>query len=171
MTSGTLSVRVNELMGSYFMCGKGVWQGDPLSSLLFNIAMDTLAKINLAQSNQTITGLLPEYVDKGVAILQYADDTILCLEDNEENARNMKLLLYLFGNMSGLKINFNKSEVIKVSGEDVKSKTYSDLFNNCNKGAWPIKYLGVLVSGCNTRLKKNSFPAGPSLPLFPPLSC
>ena len=73
--------------------------------------MDTLAKmISLAQSNRLITGLVPEYVEKGVAILQYVDDTILCLEDNEENARNMNLLLYLFENMSGLKINFSKSE-------------------------------------------------------------
>ena len=109
--------------------------------------MDILAKlISLAQSNRLITGLVPEYVEKGVAILQYVDDTILCLEDNEENARNMNLLLYLFENMSGLKINFSKSEVIMISGEEVKTKAYSELFNY-NIGVWPIKYLGVRVSG------------------------
>lgn len=31
MTSGTLSVRVNDSLGSYIMCRKGVRQGDPLS--------------------------------------------------------------------------------------------------------------------------------------------
>ena len=109
--------------------------------------MDTLAKmISLAQSNRLITGLVPEYVEKGVAILQHVDDTILCLEDNEENARNMNLLLYLFENMSGLKINFSKSEVIMISGEEVKTKAYLELFNY-NIGVWPIKYLGVPVSG------------------------
>jgi hypothetical protein len=30
-----------------------------------------------------------------VAILQYTDDTTLCMEDDEDTAQNMKLLLYL----------------------------------------------------------------------------
>lgn len=27
-------------------------------------------------------GLVPEYIDYGVAILQYADDTILCIQES-----------------------------------------------------------------------------------------
>lgn len=42
MSSGTLSVKVNENIGSYFKSGKGVRQGDPLSPLLFNIAAEAL---------------------------------------------------------------------------------------------------------------------------------
>lgn len=52
MTSGTLSVRVNDKIGRYFKCGKGVRQGDPLSPLVFNLAADSLAKVILtAQRN------------------------------------------------------------------------------------------------------------------------
>ena len=105
-------------------------QGDPLSPLLFNIAADALAKmITTAQENDFFTGLVPEYVEKGVAVLQYADDTILCLQDDIEGARNMKLLLYLFENMSGLKINFNKSEVAMVGEDEGKTLIYSEMFN------------------------------------------
>jgi hypothetical protein len=76
MTSGTLSVKVNNTCGNYFKSGKGVRQGDPLSPFLFNIAADTLAKIIcLAQKNKLIEGLVPAYIENGVAILQYADDT------------------------------------------------------------------------------------------------
>jgi hypothetical protein len=58
-------------------------------------------------------------IDGAVAILQYADDTIICLEHNFEKARNMKLSLYtMFEQMSGLKINFNKSEILLL-GEEV----------------------------------------------------
>jgi hypothetical protein len=58
-------------------------------------------------------------IDGVVVILQYADDTIICLEHNFEKARNMKLLLYtMFEKMSGLKINFNKSEILLL-GEEV----------------------------------------------------
>jgi hypothetical protein len=47
-------------------------------------------------------------IQKGVVILQYADDTILCLQDNIDKARYVKLLLYVYEQMSGLKINFEK---------------------------------------------------------------
>jgi hypothetical protein len=92
MSSGTVSVKVNNTIGSYFKSGRGVRQGDPLSPFLFNIVADTLAKmISLAQSNKLIEGLVPEYIDNGVAVLQYADDTILCIQDNKEQAAHLKL--------------------------------------------------------------------------------
>jgi hypothetical protein len=53
--------------------------------------------------------LVEHIIPRGVAILQYADDTILCMKHELEGARNMKLLLYLFEMIAGLKINFSKS--------------------------------------------------------------
>lgn len=82
----------------------------------------------------------------GFAILQYADDTILYLKDEEEVARNTKVLLYHFENMPGLKINFNMSEVVMVTENNQESLNYAKLFN-CATGTWPIKYLGVPESG------------------------
>jgi len=57
----------------------------------------------------------------------------------------MKLLLYMYELMSGLKINFNKSEVILIYGDDELCLTYAEIFN-CQVGKFPIKYLGVPVS-------------------------
>jgi len=147
MTSGTLSVKDNDRLGPYFISGKGVRQGDPLSPLLFNLAADSLAKmIQMGQQNQLITGLIPEYIAGGVAMLQYADDTILCVQYDLETSQNLKLLLYLYESMPGLKINFDKSEVIMISHDSRKSLVYAEMFN-CATGSWPIKYLGVPVSG------------------------
>jgi hypothetical protein len=58
-----------------------------------------------------------------------------------ESARNLKLLLYIFASMSGLKINFEKSEVLLIQSDDAKLQSYTELFN-CQPGFWPIKYLG-----------------------------
>jgi hypothetical protein len=114
---------------------------------LFHIAEDSLAKmISLAQKNNLIKGLVPEYIENGVAVLQYADDTILCIRDDKEQASHLKLLLYLYEEMSGLKINFAKSEVIMVSQHTSKSIDYSNMFN-CAIGNLPIKYLGVPMAG------------------------
>ena len=44
------------------------------------------------------------FVVNGLSIFQYADDTILFLDHDIEQAKNLKLLLSVFQQMSGLKI-------------------------------------------------------------------
>jgi mannosylglycoprotein endo-beta-mannosidase len=96
--------------------------------------------------------MISDIIPKGVAILQYADDTILCMEDDTEIMTNMKILLYIYEKMSRLKINFGKSEIIMVSSEEQKALLYSEMIN-CATGSWPIKYLGVPVSGSRLQVK------------------
>ena len=57
------------------------------------------------------SGAIPHLVERGLSILQYADDTILFLEHDLAKAVNLKLVLSVFEQLSGLKINFHKSEV------------------------------------------------------------
>jgi hypothetical protein len=102
--------------------------------------------IHKAHENGLIKGLAKEYVPQGVAVLQYAEDTILCLKDDLESAHNMKLLLCLFEKMSGLKINFEKSEALMISHDEQKAIEIADIMN-CSTGSWPVKYLGVPVLG------------------------
>jgi len=109
VTGGTVCVKLNNVEGPYFVSHKGVRQGDPLSPILFNSVADCLARmVRQAQQNGLLCGLTDNLIPKEVAILQYADDTIIYLKDDLEMARNMKLLLYLYEVMSGLKINFSK---------------------------------------------------------------
>jgi hypothetical protein len=147
MYDGTVAIKVNEGVGPYFQSCKGVRQGDPLSPLLFNFVANCLTRLVIrAQQNNLITGLISDLIDGGVTILQYVDDTIVCLEHNFEKARNVKLLLYMFEQMSGLKINFDKSEVLLLGGggNDIALK-YAEIFN-CNISLFPLKYLGVPIS-------------------------
>jgi hypothetical protein len=58
-----------------------------------------------------IVRVIPHLVDDGLSILQYANDTILFMEHDIDKAKNMKLLLSAFEQLSGLKINFHKSEI------------------------------------------------------------
>ena len=58
-----------------------------------------------------------------------ADDTIILMQDEVEGVRNMNLLLYLFEQMLGLKINFQKSEVIMVMRVEDKGSLYADMLN------------------------------------------
>jgi hypothetical protein len=47
--------------------------------------------------------------------------------------------------VAGLKINFDKSEVMLIGGDCELSLAYSKIFN-CNIGMHPVKYLEVLIS-------------------------
>jgi hypothetical protein len=67
--------------------------------------------INRAKSDGQIKGVIPNLIDDGLSILQYADDTTLFVEHNIDQERNIKLLLSAFEKMSGLKLNFHKSEI------------------------------------------------------------
>ena len=83
-----------------------------MSPLFFNIVADMLAiLIGRAKQHGQVEGLVPHLVDGGVSILQYADDTVLFMEHDIAKARNMKLILCLFEQLSGLKISFHKSEL------------------------------------------------------------
>jgi hypothetical protein len=76
--------------------------------------------------------------------LQYADDTILLLEDDLENARNVKYILCLFEQISGLKINFHKSEIFCLGEAKERAQSYSEIFT-CPTAELPMKYLGMPV--------------------------
>jgi hypothetical protein len=54
-----------------------------------------------------MTHLIPE----GITHIQYADDTILMVEGNDSSIVNMKFILNCFEWLSGLKINYHKSEL------------------------------------------------------------
>jgi hypothetical protein len=101
-------------------------------------------KVLEAQANNLLVGLVPDLIDKGVAIMQY-DDTVLCITHDPQKAINLKLLIYVFELMSGLKINNQKSEIFLVGVDNIIADYYSSQFG-CQVGTFPMKYLGVPVT-------------------------
>jgi hypothetical protein len=78
-------------------------------------------------------------------VLQYAGDTIIFLAFEEQTLYHTKFLLFSFEKMMGLKINFQKSDVLVVGGSEDEQKWTASVFN-CNMGQLPFKYLGVMVN-------------------------
>jgi hypothetical protein len=70
---------------------------DPLSPLVFNFVADMLTLL-ISRTKE----------EGGLSILQYAYNTILSMEHNIEQLTNLKLLLCVFEQLSGLKINFTR---------------------------------------------------------------
>jgi len=140
---GNVGIKVNDQVGSYFQTKKGLRQGDPLSPILFNIVLDMLAIImSRAKEHGQVKGVVPNLIDGGLSILQYADDTIIFIDHDIEQAKNLKLLLCVFEQLSGLKINFHKSELFCFGDVRDHEYQYSQLFG-CNIGSYPFRYLGI----------------------------
>jgi hypothetical protein len=141
----SVEFKVNDGIGHYFQTLKGLHQGDPLSPMLFKIVVDMLAiLIARAKEDGQVGGLIPHLVEGGVSILQYADCTILFMEHDLDKVVNMKLILCLFEQLSGLKINFHKSELFFFGKAKECQDEYEHIFG-CAVGALPFKYLGIPI--------------------------
>jgi hypothetical protein len=140
---GSISVRINEENNTYFKPGKGVRQGDPLSPLLFNLVIDVFSRmLNKAANTRYITGFLSFLYPEGVVSLQYADDTLLFLEHDYNSACHLKWRMVCFEKLSGMKINYHKSDLYPVNLDEDESHRYAQIFC-CKFGSFPFKYLGV----------------------------
>ena len=114
MMSGNTAININGEVGPYFRPSCGVRQGDPLSPLLFNSAVDALAEIlEKAKNSGHITGVLGHLIPRvGVTHLQYADDTMIMVEGSELDIITLKFLLLCFEAMSGLKSTLIRAKLL-----------------------------------------------------------
>jgi hypothetical protein len=143
ISKGSVGVKVNDNIGRYFQTKKYLRQGGPLSPILFNLVAYMLSTlINRAKDDGQIRGLVPHLIQGGLSILQYADDTILFMEHDLEQGANMKLLLCAFEQLTGLKINFHKSEMFFYGEAKEMKNNYTTLFG-CGLGQYPFRYLGI----------------------------
>ena len=97
--------------------------------------------INRAKVDNQLRGVVPHLVEGGLSILQYADDTVLFMEHDLEQAQNMKLILCAFEQLSGLKINFHKSELFCFGEAKDFEDQYRELFG-CNTGTFSYSLFG-----------------------------
>ena len=122
-----------------------------MSPIMFNIVADRLAIITAqAKEDGQVEGLIPHLVEGGVSILQYADDTILFMSHDLEKALNMKLIMCIFEQLFGLKINFHKSELFCFGQAKGMEDQYKLLFE-CESGKFPFKYLGIPIHFCKLK--------------------
>jgi hypothetical protein len=72
--------------------------------------------------------------------LVYADDTLLLLSPSEQQLTIIKVLLDVYGQLSGLKINLNKSELLLTSACTQETQHLAQLIG-CKQAKFPLMYL------------------------------
>jgi hypothetical protein len=69
---------------------------------------------------------------------------MLMIHNKEESILNLKLILYCFESMCGIKINYHKSELyVMRGGQHIKEEIAENL--NCKLGQFPMTYLGIPI--------------------------
>jgi hypothetical protein len=75
-------------------------------------------------------------------IIQYADDTILVMRADPMELRHLKRILIDYATSTGLKINFQKSNLIPINITDHRAHELAEIFG-CAIATMPFTYLGL----------------------------
>jgi len=110
-------VIINGESSSTFRVTRGVRQGDPLSCLLFNIAIEPLAEM-IRRSN--LVGFQVDQLERTIVSL-FADDITVYLSEND-NVGDLYAILQAWCTASGAKFNLEKTEVIPVRTKNYREQ-------------------------------------------------
>jgi hypothetical protein len=102
-----------------------------------------------------ITSLMTRFYPKGVISLQYTDDTLLFLNSDVQGACHLKWLMACFEHLSGMKINYHKSDLIAINLEEGETTQFAKVIC-CKLGTFPFKYLGFPFTMINSEKKTSN---------------
>nr|GEY64053.1 RNA-directed DNA polymerase, eukaryota, reverse transcriptase zinc-binding domain protein [Tanacetum cinerariifolium] len=146
------SVIINGSPTEEFQFGKWPKQGDPLSSFLFLLIMESL---HLSFQRVVDTGLFHSLQLGGSVNLShmfFADDAVFVRQRSEGNINSLVNILEYFNMASGLKFNMRKSKIMGVHvTRDKVDKAATKL--GCLVLKAPFLYLGSMVGGAMYRSK------------------
>jgi hypothetical protein len=144
LKTSTSRVLLNGIAGDPIGHGRGLRQGDPLSPLLFVLAIDPLSQIlDIATDH----GLLHKLRGRGARVRTslYADDAAVFVAPIKEDIQNLASILQRFGEVTGLCTNFQKSSVVPIRCTDLD---LDDILGGIPavRASFPLTYLGLPLS-------------------------
>jgi len=140
---GTASSRalLNGTQGPGILHRRGVRQGDPLSPMLFILAIDPVQRILELATRQGILSPLPLNT-ANLRTSLYADDAAIFINPSRDEIMAVKDILHAFGCASGLVTNLEKSSIHPIRCEDIDLDHVLQPFHG-TRGNFPCRYLGL----------------------------
>ena len=135
------SIQNNGWSSEFFQLNRGVRQGCPLSPYLFILCVEILG--NAIRNSDQIKGIC--VLDSECKIRQYADDTTLILDGSEKSMQQSFSLLDSFASISGLRINYEKTEALWIGTMRFQRRKIA-AYQNISWPSHKVKALGVWLS-------------------------
>lgn len=141
---------LNGSAGNRIRHRKGLRQGDPLSPLLFILAIDPLQRlIDEAEMQQMIKPLPRRELKLRVSL--YADDAVIFMNPDKAEMDVLVEIMHKFGEATGLKINRQKSTATPIRCEEVDIQQVLQSIGG-SVATFPMKYLGLPLTLTRTRI-------------------
>ena len=144
VTSVKYKVRVNGMETESFLLTRGLRQGDPLSPYLFLLVAEGLScLIKGAENRGELQGIRVCREAPAVSHLLFAEDSLILMEANKENAETLKGLLDRYCENSGQKVSESKCSISFSENTDVAVKVEVCETLNIMTESLNDKYLGL----------------------------
>lgn len=143
LNTSSSSVIINGEQSERFRHRRGLRQGDPISPMLFLLAVDALQRM-IRIANTSLLHPISHRIHDSIKALQYADDTVIIANAGNEFSSiiTLKLVLRLFSSISGLHINFKKSCLVPLNLNREECTIVRSIMG-CQQASFPITYLGM----------------------------
>jgi len=134
-------------LSDLFPIRKGLKQGDVLSSLLFNFALDgAIRRVHVNQDALKFNGTSE--------LLVYADD-INILGRSVHNVEKNTEILVVASKEIGLDVNVDKTKYMVMSRDQNAGRIYNiKIDNSAFETAYEFKYLGIILTNQNSIQKE-----------------
>lgn len=118
-------------------------EGHPLSPFLFVSVREALSTmIGVTENAGLMAGFKVAALATSISHLQYADNTLIFCEAEDDQVRNIKAILLCFKAVSRLKINFYKSKLISLRVDERRLHQFVKTLG-CKVGSFTVFYLGL----------------------------
>lgn len=141
------SIIINGRPRGKIFAEKGLRQGDPISPFLFTLVGDSLNRaIHFCCEKRFLKIAVVGKRGTVITHLQYAVDTLIFCQDEEENLDRWWAFLNLFMLGVGLSLNLEKTSLIGIHVDKNRLLRKASQFG-CEADSLPIMYLGVPLGG------------------------
>ena len=154
ISTPSYSIAFNGELIGFFQGKKGIREGDPMSSHLFVLVMDILAKLLDKGAIEDRFMIHPKCAAPFITHLSFADDVLVFFYGAESSIAGIISILDEFKVGSGLGINRHKTALLLDGGDSQYLANISERFG-VSQGVLPVRYLGVPLM--TQKMKKHDY--------------